>query len=193
MRLLNLTFILLFLTGCLSKYQNTIEHVSVADNVNYTLLPTIPFSNGLTLTQSATVTYQDESHDLIFHTEITNRQLTMVGLSPTGTRLFTIVMQEGSVNAEGFSSLLDSIKAEYLLADLQLSLWPQDQLNQNLSGAVVKEPRPLTRNVVQANNTIITVHYSEAEYYKGDIQFTHHQRGYNLSLTPLAIEFSNDE
>lgn len=193
MRLLNLTFILLLLTGCLSKYQNTIEHVSVADNVNYTLLPTIPFSNGLTLTQSATVTYQDESHDLIFHTEITNRQLTMVGLSPTGTRLFTIVMQEGSVNAEGFSSLLDSIKAEYLLADLQLSLWPQDQLNQNLSGAVVKEPRPLTRNVVQANNTIITVHYSEAEYYKGDIQFTHHQRGYNLSLTPLAIEFSNDE
>ena len=102
-------------------------------------------------------------------------------------------MQEGSVNAEGFSSLIDAIKPEYLLADLQLSLWPQDQLNQNLSGAVVKEPRPLTRNVVQANNTIITVHYSEAEYYKGDIQFTHHQRGYNLSLTPLAIEFSNDE
>jgi len=193
MRLLNLILILLLLSGCLSKYQNSIEHVSVADTVNYTLLPTIPFSNGLTLTQSATVTYQDESHDLIFHTEITNRQLTMVGLSPTGTRLFTIVMQEGSVNAEGFSSLIDAIKPEYLLADLQLSLWPQDQLNQNLSGAVVKEPRPLTRNVVQANNTIITVHYSEAEYYKGDIQFTHHQRGYNLSLTPLAIEFSNDE
>ena len=193
MRLLNLILILLLLSGCLSKYQNSIEHVSVADTVNYTLLPTIPFSNGLTLTQSATVTYQDESHDLIFHTEITNRQLTMVGLSPTGTRLFTIMMQEGTVNAEGFSSMIDAIKPEYLLADLQLSLWPQEQINQNLSGANVEEVDSLTRSLVQNNDTIIIIRYSEEERFKGDIQFTHHQRGYNLSLTPLSIEFSNDE
>ena len=193
MRFLSLTLTLLLLTGCLSRYQQKVDQVSIADKVHYTLLPTIPFKNGLTLTQSATVTYQDDSHDLIFHTEISNRQLTMVGLSPTGTRLFTIVMQEGTVNAEGFSSMIDTIKPEYLLADLQLSLWPLEQLNQNLSGASVEEASSLTRSVIQANNPLITVRYSEAEHFKGDIQFIHHQRGYSLNLTPLAIEFSNDE
>lgn len=183
----------LLLAACTSHYQGENERVLIADNVEFELVPTIPFKDGLTLTQSATVTYDQEAHDLIFHTEIRDRMLTMVGLTPTGTRLFTIVTKEGQIRAEGFSSIIESIKPEFLLADMQLSLWPMEQLQANISGAKYLEINALTRQMTTNNKTIISIHYSEPDYLEGQIEFTHHERGYTLSLTPIAVEYSTDD
>lgn len=197
MRLLKLTLLLslisLLLGACTSHYQGNNERVLIANNVDFDLLSTIPFKNGLTLTQSATVTYDKETHDLIFHTEIRNRTLTMVGLTPTGTRLFTIVTKEGNVRAEGFSSIIESIKPEFLLADMQLSLWPMEQLRANIDGAQYLETNALTRQMKVNNTDIISIHYSESEFLQARIEFTHHERGYTLSLTPIAVEYSTND
>ncbi|GAA0208605.1 hypothetical protein GCM10009123_15080 [Kangiella japonica] len=183
----------LLLGACTSHYQGQNERVLIADNVEFELVSTIPFKNGLTLTQSATVTYNTETHDLIFHTEIRNRTLTMVGLTPTGTRLFTIVTKEGEIRAEGFSSIIESIKPQFLLADMQLSLWPMEQLQANISGAKYLEINALTRQMTTHNKALISIHYSEPDFLQGQIEFTHHQRGYTLSLTPIAVEYSTND
>ena len=183
----------LLLGACTSHYQGQDERVLIADNVEFELVPTIPFKDGLTLTQSATVTYDKETHDLIFHTEIRNRTLTMVGLTPTGTRLFTIVTKEGEIRAEGFSSIIESIKPEFLLADMQLSLWPMEQLQANISGAKYSEINALTRQMTTHNKALISIQYSDPEHLEGQIVFTHQQRGYTLSLTPIAVEYSTDD
>lgn len=185
--------ITLLLGACTSHYQGQNERVLIADSVEFKLLPTIPFKDGLILTQSATVTYDQETHDLIFHTEIRDRTLTMVGLSPTGTRLFTIVTQEGQVRAEGFSSIIESIKPEFLLADMQLSLWPMEQLQANISGAEYLEINAVNRLLKANNSTIISIHYSEPDHLTGQIEFTHQQRGYTLSLTPIAVEYATND
>ncbi|RDX36990.1 DUF3261 domain-containing protein [Kangiella sp. HD9-110m-PIT-SAG07] len=193
MRFIILLAAILFLTACTTHYTSQQNNVLIANQVQFNLLSTIPFKNGLTLTQSATVTYQDESQDLIFHTEIRDQTLTMVGLTPTGTRLFTIVTQEGNIRADGFSSIVDNIKPEYLLADMQLSLWPISQLRSNIQGASLEEPDPLTRQLTNGNKPLVSIYYSEAQHYQGYIEFTHHQRDYNLILTPLSIEYSSHE
>lgn len=193
MRFLTLLLSLLVITGCLSSYHSNHNSVAIANNTQFELIPTIPFDNGLVLTQSATITYNDESHDLIFKTEILQNKLTMVGLTPTGTRIFTISMQQGAVNAQGFSSLVENIKPEYILADLQLSLWPLQEITAATRGATILQPNQLSRQVTRQAETLITITYSEPTAYQGTIEFTHLERGYSLVLSPLAVELINHD
>ncbi|GAA4360610.1 DUF3261 domain-containing protein [Kangiella marina] len=185
--------LLLLLVGCTTHYQSQDQTVEIADGVQLQLLSSIPFDNGMTLTQSATAEYNDEHHDLIFQTEILSDKLTMVGLTPTGTRLFTIVMKDGMIDATGLSAMVDSIKPEYLLADLQLSLWPKRQLLQHLNNADLLEPNPLKREIVNDGIPIITIDYSQPTKYQGTIRFNHLERGYSLVIAPLAIEMNAND
>lgn len=188
MRLLTLCFYCFIIIGCGSSYQNDNSSVMIADGVTFQLISKVPFKHGLRMSQSASVTYQEDSHDLLFQTEVIQDGLTMVGLTPTGTRLFTIQMQQGKIQANGLSAVVDDIKPDYLLADLQLSLWPSEDVGLSLSGAKLLQPSPLKRRLVRNNQTLISIDYSEVPAYKGTISFTHHQRGYSLHIEPVAIE-----
>jgi hypothetical protein len=163
--------------------------VTIANGVHFDLLSTIPYDTNLRLTQSASATYKDKSHDLIFQTEILQNKLVMVGLTPTGTRLFTIQMDQKTVSAEGVSAMVDKIKPEYLLADLQISLWPLEQIRSNLSNATITQSSPFERVVTNNKDLIISIKYSRAnEHFKGTIDFNHHQRQYQIIIEPLQIE-----
>lgn len=189
MRILALAISVFILSGCLSSYHSKHNSVFIAEGMSFELIPSVPFDNGLVLTQSATITYENESHDLIFQTEILKDRLTMVGLTPTGTRIFTIRMQQGFVDAKGFSSLVENIKPEYILADLQLSLWPLEELRGAIQRGTVSQPDKHLRNVDHQGMTVITIVYSDPVAYQGTIEFTHKERGYHLVLSPLSVEF----
>jgi hypothetical protein len=163
--------------------------VAIANGVYFDLLSSIPYDINLRLTQSASATYKDQSHDLIFQTEILQNKLVMVGLTPTGTRLFTIQMDQKTVNAEGVSAMVDKIKPEYLLADLQISLWPLKQIQANLINATIAQPTPFERVVNNNEESIISIKYSrDSEHFRGTIEFHHHQRQYQLIIEPIQIE-----
>ena len=186
-KLLLLVVALLMLVSCISAYQTSTQKVMIAEEVTFELIPTIPFDNGLRLTQSAQASYNNQNHDLIFETEILDQQLVMVGLTPTGTRLFTVQMQNQLISATGYSAMIDQIKPEYLLADLQLSLWPFEDITRAISGAKVTQPSSTQRRITKAGIDIITIEYSENPAYKGSVYFQHHQRGYSLRIEPLSI------
>ncbi|AOE50984.1 hypothetical protein KS2013_2280 [Kangiella sediminilitoris] len=160
----------------------------VAEEVGFSLLSSVPFEDGLRLTQSATAEYNNESHDLIFQTEIRQGNLAMVGLTPTGTRLFTIILKQGEITAEGLSAIVENIKPDYLLADLQLSLWPAAEIQQALSGGKIITAPSGQRLITRNNQPIIQIEYSQQPAYEGTIRFNHLERGYSLYIEPLSIE-----
>lgn len=188
MRILILCSYCFFLISCNSSYRTDEQRVALAGGIYFHLIPQIPFENGLQLSQSASVTYQDQSHDLIFQTEILNDRLTMVGLTPTGTRLFTILLQQGQIDANGLSAMVDKIKPQYLLADLQLSLWPVNEVALALDGAEVIQTSALKRTIVRDGEAIVTIEYSETPAYHGRIHFRHHLRGYSLQIEPISVQ-----
>ncbi|WP_223669737.1 DUF3261 domain-containing protein [Kangiella shandongensis] len=181
------------LIGCSSHYRSSQQRVFIAEQVSFELISQVPFSNGLNLTQSATATYQKQSHDLIFQTEIQRGQLAMVGLTPTGTRLFTIILQGGEINAHGLSAMVDKIKPQYLLADLQLSLWPIQQVQQAIKGGQARQVSTSKRVIQRNGETVISVEYSQQPAFHGIIHFTHHERGYSLHIEPLSVDIADTE
>lgn len=134
MRSLLILFLSLLFWGCSSTYVSDRQTVTIAQGVDFQLITSHPFTNDFQLLQSAQVNYNNELHDLLFQTEVSAQQLVMVGLSATGTRLFSIQLTAGQITASGLPTD-DGLKPEYLLADMQLSLWPASSINQALSGA----------------------------------------------------------
>ena len=186
MRNVLILFFSLFFFGCTSSYVSKQQTVTIAKGVQFQLIKEHPFENGIELLQSAQVNFKGESHDLLFQTEVTAQTLVMVGLSATGTRLFSIQLSGEQITASGLPTE-DGLKAEYLLADMQLSLWSVSALNQSLSGAQLIQVSPTRRVIVRNNNEIISIDYSHSELYKGQIHFQHLERGYSLLIEPLSI------
>ena len=86
------------------------------------------FGKHYTATQLATINYQDQKHELLFQLEIDPQRLVLVGLTPSGTRLFTIINDHKGIQSEGFKAVVEKVKPEYLLADIQIALWPESRI-----------------------------------------------------------------
>lgn len=177
--------------GCSPSYVSDQHKVQIAEGVQFQLITSLPFDHGLQLVQSAQIDFQEQSHDLLFQTEVSHNCLIMVGLTPTGTRLFSIEMNQGQILASGLPSN-NPLKPQHLLADLQLSLWPEQQIGMALSGADIHHTGPFERIISHNQQPIIVIRYSEPVYYQGNIEFRHLQRGYSLNIELLSIEEVSD-
>jgi len=111
----------------------------------------------------------------------------MVGLTPTGTRLFTIIMHNGIIQADGLSALVEKIQPQYLLADLQISLWPEDSIKAAISAPDQLVANAFQRQIVVDDKAVITIKYDTQPYYQGNIDYHHHQRNYHISISPISI------
>lgn len=187
MRSLLILFLSLLFWGCSSTYVSDRQTVTIAQGVDFQLITSHPFTNDFQLLQSAQVNYNNELHDLLFQTEVSDQQLVMVGLSATGTRLFSIQLTAGQITASGLPTD-DGLKPEYLLADMQLSLWPASSINQALSGAELVQPDATQRLIMRDQKEVIRIEYTDPEFYQGQIHFQHLERGYSLLIDPISIE-----
>lgn len=189
MRIL-ITLLSLFLFACNPAYYSNKQGVQLANEVTFQLITDIPFDDGLSLLQTAQISFNDQNHDLLFKTEISSQRLVLVGLTPTGTRLFSIQMDEDQITAQGLPDS-EHIKPYYILADLQLSLWTTHLISSALDGATVLHQGPLQRIIMRNDQPIIMINYSNPVYYQGNIHFQHLERGYSLRIEPLSIEVPN--
>ncbi len=177
--------------GCNPSYISDQHRVQIAQDVQFQLIHKLPFEHGLQLLQSAQIDFQGQSRDLLFQTEVRDNRLTMVGLTATGTRLFSIEMNQNQIQARGLPSS-DELKPQYLLADMQLSLWPAELVAKALTGAEVNQINPLERVISHNQQSIIVIRYTEPVYYQGNIEFRHLERGYSLNIELLTIEEVSD-
>lgn len=185
----NIVILLLCISiwGCNPSYISEQPRVQIAQDVQFQLIHKLPFEQGLQLLQSAQIDFQDQSRDLLFQTEVRDNRLIMVGLTPTGTRLFSIEMNQDQIVANGLPSNVE-LKPQYLLADMQLSLWPAELVSQALSGAEVHHSNPLERIISHNQQPIIVIRYTQPVYYRGNIEFQHLERGYRLNIELLSLE-----
>lgn len=186
----------LYITGCASKQLNK-NRIDIAKNVDVELLSPQSFGEEISLSQLAEFSVGENQHELLFQTEITNDKVVVVGLMPSGVRLFSIIYDGTEIISEGYSSLIEKIKPGYLLADMQLSLWPIDAIRNRFENSskcfkanrcsIKGSTKERYRKIEIEGKEIVSIHYKRGKLYRDEIHFHHKVRDYSIKLTPLDV------
>lgn len=118
--------IIVMLNACVSRTEKVHKHslVNIANQISFPLLSPASYGGSLSITQLAEISVNGKTHELLFQVEISSTRIIIVGLLTSGTRVFTISYDGVLIKSDGINSVLEQIKPEYLMADLQLSFWP---------------------------------------------------------------------
>ncbi len=184
------------------RVDSATKKVTLAPGVVFRLLPPASFGKNVSLSQTAEIAFNGEQHELVFQTEISAEKLVVVGLRPDGMRLFTIVYDGKSISTDGVGKAIDNIKPLYLLADMQLSLWPVEVLRKELennsdcfrSGVCSllsgSNPGlfPFSRQLLNDDKVVISIQYKGQPGYSHGLNYHHLLRNYKLVISPFAVE-----
>ncbi len=115
--------------------------------------------------------------------------MTVVGLSATGVRLFTIRHDGNEVQAGKGLTMPEQLTPERLLADLQLVFWPLASLQKPLqeAGWRVSEPAPGTRRLRRGERLIAEAHYADQDPWTGRSWLVNFEYGYSLQIDSKAL------
>lgn len=176
----SLLLLLLCLTGCLAT--RPVESVSVASGVELVLqLPRQEISR----TQTVVASYKGQQHLLLIQTEASPTRLVMAGLTPTGSRLFSVEFDGQTVQSWRSPLFNAPFDGRYLIADFELAQFPLEQLRPALSGPVqlreLQQDGVLRRELADlAGQSLIRI-----DYRGSSMNYCHLQRDYCLQIETL--------
>jgi hypothetical protein len=189
--------VLVLLAGCTTNRVSKadLNQVVLADGLNFQLLPPVSFGDSLHLTQIAEISSDKGQHELLFVLQIENNEMTVVGLLPNGTRVFSIFYDGILIKSEGYSQLIEKLEPKYLIADIQISLWPLAVLqtrwlsNQpcfikqdcNLKD-LTKSAESKSRKIIFGGDELVNINYQNTQQGLQIINFFNRRRGYQINL-----------
>ncbi len=186
------------LIGCTStQITHLNKHtVELGGGLSFELLQPESYGQALSLTQVAEISSKQGNHELLFVLQIDANEMSVIGLLPNGTRVFTIFYDGTQLKSEGYDALIEKVDPKYLIADIQVSLWPLESLKQGwlfhqschstgrckIVETVDNHDGSRQRAVVYGEQTILTVQYSAATAQPETVVLNHLERGYQITL-----------
>ncbi len=189
--------LILLLSGC-SNTKLVNNQFMLTDDLTFTLLQPSSFGKELSLTQLVEYQYEDSRRELLIQSEITSEKMILVGLTTSGTRLFNILFDGDTITGEGYHLLSNNVQIQYMLADIQLALWPIKKIHQHLTQTsdcykmgncrLIESDDHLQRKLTSRGKDIFTIKYQSIPHYQSEITFNNTLRNYSLTITLLAME-----
>ena len=189
-----LLWIIVLMTGCQSirVFEAEQQVVDLGQGVFFPLFEPASYGRSVTFTQLAEIQSKQGNHELIFVVQILPTAITIVGLLPNGTRVFSAIYDGETVKSKGYSQLVENLNPKYLIADLQLSLWPHAELMEQWFTKQAcyasnrcefqQTPSGLERSIVVEGKKLITIQYSAEIESTKTIQLDNSLRGYKILL-----------
>ncbi|GHF97107.1 DUF3261 domain-containing protein [Thalassotalea marina] len=126
--------------------------------------------------------FAQQSHQMLVTTEVNHNKFVMVGVSLQGVPLFELTQSAtGEISTKRYIPI--PMKAEYVLADMQVIHLPLNDVQSQLVGARLVEEienGDRYRRIYHQDTLVIEVRYTEQL-----IHFSHKTRGYQLSIKNL--------
>lgn len=194
-KLISLILILLIPVAC-THNRITQEELQFANDIDIQLLSPASFGENISLSQSIEFQYKGKMRELLVQSEFSKEKVVVVGLTTTGTRLFSIIYDGVDLEIEEYSEIKENLQPRYMLADMQLSLWPFDIIEQhlnttsrcfkNLQCKFIESEDKLKRTLVKNGEIISLIRYHSTPHYADRIEFINKLRNYQLSIIPLV-------
>lgn len=174
------TLLALVLAAC-----TAVQPAPAANIANGIVMQLVLPASELAATQKITASYQASQHILIMQVEASPQRIAMAGLTPTGTRLFSLAFDGQTLDSWQSPLFRAPFDAAYVLADFELATLPLALLRQALpAGAALTDTvHGATRSRSLRNRAGATVIHIE---YEGNItRYCHRERGYCLLIETL--------
>ncbi|MFC0348829.1 DUF3261 domain-containing protein [Undibacterium danionis] len=165
---------LLSLTGCNEA------PAPVAKRLNLQLTPA---SLGATISiqQHLKVERENKTDDLDAALEIDAERLELVGLA-FGQRVLSVNFDGKEIKTWRHFMLPQQVRAEDVLEDIQLSLWPAEVIAQHLPAPWRITENGLERALYQGDTLITKIRYSEASRWAGTVVLENLHYKYRLTI-----------
>ncbi len=127
--------LVLMATGCAGAPRPDVvaPDVIAKEPPRFLSLPPESLGHSLSLSQLVTGEYGGEIYKMRYELDITPDRLAIVGLSPLGVTLFTIVHEKGELAVETLGRGEVKFDPRYTLFDVYLTYWPTAALRAALS------------------------------------------------------------
>lgn len=190
-RLLLILCASLWLAGCpLSQKQ-----VHITRQVSMALLPPVTLGKAISASQVFRSTLRRKKVVFYVQLEVEATRVVMVGLTPIGARLFTIMYQRGRVEYQPAPFFKAPLQPKHILADFQLTFWPLTRVKEQLSKGHLevkeeaKHKRRIRRYTYKNGREVIRITYTNPDdLWKGQVHFHHLERGYTFSVKTVQVQ-----
>ena len=179
-----LAIIILFALFACTQNTDSVKPLKIARDVEFSLLPPESFGQSLSLLQSLEINYKGESRQLLAQLEINPNKITLVGLSPLGNRLFTVLWTGESLSEEYLAEWPFPFSPKHILADVQLALWLKIPQQDGFKIREIQSPQ-LRREILRNEEIVMRISYETRPFWQGEILIQHLERGYQLSIQTL--------
>ena len=179
-----LAIIILFALFACTQNTESVKPLKIARDVEFSLLPPESFGQSLSLLQSLEINYKGENRQLLAQLEINSNKITLVGLSPLGNRLFTVLWTGESLSEEYLAEWPFPFSPKHILADVQLALWLKIPQQDGFKIREIQSPQ-LRREILRNEEIVMRISYETRPFWQGEILIQHLERGYQLSIQTL--------
>ncbi len=174
---------LLILAGCSSRIEPV---ATLAPGVSIPLPPPHceqPFQRD----QLLAATVDGFTHQLQTALDVADGQITLVGLSPVGARLFKVVYSAEEISAEQLIPLADLPPPNQVLADIMLGYWPLQAWQPLLpKGWSLRDDTPALRTLRDAEENVVEeIFYLRQSGQRDPVRIKHHRFHYEIFLQNL--------
>jgi hypothetical protein len=185
MPLISVIFISLWVVSCANKPIET-NAVALSNTVNYQLQPVPELLVNKGIQALLEIKHNKSDEQVLIQVEMTSDNILVSGMTVEGFSLFNIEWQVNT-NLAVVDKVI-SIDPLRILAELQLSLWPVDVINQGLSSALIINTQGLKQTAHTKQRTVLqgkTVLYTITQNNNVMI-LLNKQQDYALTIKELA-------
>lgn len=179
-------FLVIALSGC------TVWRAEAPDrrqSERFLTLEPASLGRSLSLSQLVIGEYQNRTYRMRYEVEITPKRLAIVGVSPLGVTLFTIVQEGGDTAIETPTKDNFPFDPRYILFDVYLTYWPGKVLKAPLASLDMQldedAQASMRRLSSAAGNRIAEIMYPKENEKKGETIIQHFDRPYTLRIVTL--------
>ncbi|MGZ3240468.1 MAG: DUF3261 domain-containing protein [Burkholderiaceae bacterium] len=143
------------------------------------------FGASISLQQHLTVERDDKVEELDTALEIDSQRLELVGLA-LGKRVLTLHYDGKTLQSWRHPMLPEQVRADDVLQDIQLTLWPADVIQQTLPAGWRIEEKGLRRTLLADDVPVMLIDYSNQLRWSGKVILSNLRYHYRITIQSVS-------
>lgn len=176
-------FLFLLLAGCATESPPP-GRVTVAPGIDFTLPPPAALGREIEAVQMVTARHGTQSFTFEGHLSVTSERVLLAGTDGFGQRLMELRWDGRTLTSDKASWLPETLRPDYVLADVMLIYWPEAALRLSVSGLRTADGGE--RRIGRAGEDELTIRY-EGDPWNGTAHLVNLPWDYEIEVQSRMV------